>query len=336
MKYLKTHVILFILVFSFKSKAQDLITQKDGSKIYCKISKVDSSGIYYLVPGEMQQLMISSVDVESYYILQSLPTSTTSVETASSVVSPAPIPSTSAQKSYTVVHKSLMPSKLPPKKDSSSDLFIVNFCGGMALPISDFGNKNGDVATAGLAKLGYVIVPEVILKFTKHLGISASYHYQSNSISNTSLNNTYSSNSPGVIFVIKSKPWQNYGFFVGLLFDSPINNVKGLSMFSTFSFGYLTFNSPELLVTGRYGVSYATVFQQAGEVQKFGYYQSLGFKQKISEDFGINFSVNYLAANPYFSNVGVSGTNVAKNTSIKFSQKIETINFKLGLSFFIH
>lgn len=336
MKYIKTLVILFFLIFSSKSKAQDLITRKDGSKIYCKISKVDSSGIYYLVPGELQQLMIGSVDVESYYILQSLPTSTTTVEKGSSVATPSPIPAISGQKTYTVVHKSLMPSKLPSKKPNGYDPVIINLSGGLAMPIRDFGNNNIDVSTAGLAKLGYLLDGTVFLKFTKYIGISGTFHYQSNQINSVAINNAYTFNNPGVLFTTKSKPWKNYGFFGGLFFNIPIERIQGFSLFADFSFGLPKFISPELYTTGTYRGSTGTITQVGGETSKFAFYESIGFMQKISKGLGINFTVNYFASNPYFSNVAIIGTNGIPSTTTKFSQKIEALSLKMGMSFFLN
>jgi hypothetical protein len=60
---------LFLSFFLFFNiLGQDLIIQKKGTKIYCKIVREDSVLIFYKLPGQNTQFQISKTEVEKHYV----------------------------------------------------------------------------------------------------------------------------------------------------------------------------------------------------------------------------------------------------------------------------
>jgi hypothetical protein len=305
-----------------------VITLKDGSKIYCKIVKVDST-LHYFVPGESLELSIKNDAVDTYFILQSPP----KVALQTQTIAPKPqVIEKPAPTTFTV--QNTKPLSESDVHLSQNDPVMLNFYVGFAKPRGDFGSTDAQNEYAGLAKLGFVFESNIILKIAPNFGVSGSYRFQSNGIYSNILNDEFTAKYSGITFSTTATNWKSSGFYGGGFITFPITK-DNISMFLDFSVGLPKFTSPELKTTGSSNGSSLTVKQNASQASTVSYLAAIGFIGKINRNVGYNFNFNYCTGKPSFSNVAIIDPG-GNTTYTKFTQKIETVNIQAGLSFFIH
>lgn len=296
-------LILFYLFFAFCSRAQkqDLIITTADFKIYCKIVKEDSLSIFYNIDNHNTTLEIKKTEVKAYY--------------------------------YNLIRqkkkKSPPPNSEVTKSNYNDDLFQFDLIAGVPVAVSDFGSKNVQSETAGLAKAGFLLQGGITFKLIKNIGICAAYHHQENRIADYLINEQIILINNGIPFTTESTNWVASGLFAGLTFEEQFEKVKGLSIFLKGMIGKPRFRSPEIISTA--SIFSFSVKQSAATARELGYMLGAGLMYKFNEDAGLRFSVNYFAGKPNFTNVIISNSQGGR-FSAEFAQAYSTVNFQIGLT----
>ena len=201
---------------------------------------------------------------------------------------------------------------------------------GSSKPIGDFASNDPNKAAAGYAKSGAIFDVSFGFKLGKNLGIAALLRGQANPTDAQAYADQISKQNPGVSGTVESKNWSIAGYMGGAYGSFPI--TEKLSFESKVLIGFLSATSPEMTVNliGPGGTAWAK--QNSATSSTFAYMLSTGFKFDVAKRVCMLANIDYLGANPEFSNVTTTASNgtMSKTT---FSQSFGTVNIGVGVGF---
>ncbi|WP_317899077.1 hypothetical protein [Aurantibacillus circumpalustris] len=298
MKNYCPQIFTFIFFFCFTHGfAQDIIVKKDGAKIYCRIVDEDSVSIVYIRTAQRNRSIIKKSEVDTYF----------------------------STKNAKRKPKDLTSSK-------SSELLIIQVSAGLAIPIGDFGSKNENSKTAGLAKIGLILDAALILKLSKYFGFCADYRYQKNTVDKAVLEQSLSSIFPqGVSTSVKVTDWTNNGLFGGVYFNLPISANNNTSFDFSLLVGRPRFESPEIVLSASQKGSSISVNQSVGKTSALAGVIKMGIRYKF-EKVALHAGLSFFTAKPSFKDVLIKDSRGAI-VYTEFVQPMATVNLEAGMSF---
>jgi hypothetical protein len=291
---------IFIFFFGFFTAfGQDLIIQKTGTKIYCKIVSEDSALIYYKLPSQNMQFQIRKMQVEKYYV------------------------------------SNKVNQKKDDKETKSGELLFLNFYGGYANAMNEFASKDLTKETSGLANDGSLFRTSLVLNLSENFGFTGSYIYQTHSFEDKllrdELNLYYSSTS----FTSRSTKWKIHGFFGGLHLSFPIKRIEHFSICFETSFGLPKLVSPDVETSGSPFGQKVTVTQYSSVTKAIAFLGGVGLNYKLAKNLALNFNVSHFRSKAEFSHILTRSTNGYQSYS-DYEQKISSLNIEAGLRFIIY
>lgn len=160
----------------------------------------------------------------------------------------------------------IIPSLLQAQENTKENVvketnFLVSLSAGPSVPLSDFGNKDLNDPSSGLAKTGlnYQLSFNYLIGENFGIGTKAFYFYNPQD-PNVWLNNFLQNASPNQFFKVTTFPWEFKGLAGGLYgtFDLE-NNYADVK----FLIGYASVNFPKVLVELQEGNQKASLFIDA-------------------------------------------------------------------------
>lgn len=295
-KYNSLLIAIFFFT-SFNCFAQDLIIQKNGDRVYCKIIKEDSLIITYVKPAQKAQFEIKRSEVEKYEILSS---------------------------------SNIEESKQPP-----SESILINLFGGVTSALGKFGSQDVNDLAAGLAGRGYVLNATAVIKVTRKFGFRASYLFQSHSFNHKAICDQLNVDFPNANFVSSGTNWEIKGFFVGMEFTSPLKIENRLSVSFNISAGIPKCVLPMLQITGQPYGSSVTTTQYESTTRAIAFFGGPGIKYKADKNVSFGINVNFLSAKASFTEI-LTKSSSGYSSYTKYDQDITAINFEAGLCFIFY
>ncbi len=297
----------FILFFvSGCFLAQDVIVQKNGNRIFCRILSEDSLNIYYSMPNRRTQFEIKKTNVYKYE--RKLKQKTIKSVQTSSI-------DTSEHKEF-------------------SETLLLSFLVGVANPLSDFASQDVNSDKSGLAKTGFLFNGSVTLKLSKFFGFSICYRNQSHGFSDELVAKQIAASNPGINFTSSSTDWIIRGVYGGIHLSSPVENVEHLSFDCDLFIGRPTHYLPQLIITGSSRGQSASIIQDVSETKAVSYMGTIGIKYRFNKNLAFNCSASYLQSKAKFSSIYIHASNGA-STYTDYEQEIKTLTIQIGFSFLV-
>jgi len=328
--------LLFLFAFLIAglcafAQAPDMIIQKNGGKIRCRILDQDSATIYYSLGEQKTLYSIKKADVEEYYISSKVPAAKDNYNKK-----PDAGPSSSGS----------LPSLAYANTDEQ---FILSITTGLANPIGDFAKKDAQDSTSGLAQLGYLLQGGLTIKVSHFMGVGVSYKFQGHPFDADALNEQLMQNlrqqvgnvPANVGFSTTAGSWIMAGPFASLFFTFPVSQSKNLSFDIDAGVGFLNVTNPEVTYSlQQNGISLLTFDQQKAKTWSVGYNMSFGLRYRFAEQIAFHCNLNVLTTKPYFKAIQASSTSplpgIANQHYVTdYTQKILTVSLQVGLSFLI-
>jgi hypothetical protein len=291
-----------LLLISLLSYSQDMIVKRDSTKIFCKITKEDSTHIYYsqYKNNKVSMGTISKTEVQNFYISKSIA------------------------------------GAISPKKKDTNNIekkirFLFSGFIASANPVGYFSKKNINDTTSGFAQRGLAINVSVTIKLLSYFGINLGYFYQTNNFNDKIIAQNLQSQYGGV-FTSTSTPYIINGFLGGLYFTIPIKKIENLYVDINILAGAPNFTSPTISITQ--SPSNISITQSSADVSAFAMKIGLGFRYKITKYLSLGVGLDYFFARPYFIGVNVASTGSNSNSfEANMTQDIKTFNLHGGFIF---
>lgn len=196
-------------------------------------------------------------------------------------------------------------------------------------PTGDFGSKDINNSSAGLAKTGTSFDISFAYKFGKSFGLSAMIRRQANPVDNQVLLDELYKENPTVVWTADSKDWMIGGLLFGGYGSFPIGQGK-TSFNARAMIGFLHASSPDITLTGVQVGTSAWVKLNSASATSFSYLFGAGFKFNVGSKVCLLLNLDYLGTSPEFQN---AKTTTSKGTSHThtFKQSFGTINFGVGV-----
>ncbi len=200
---------------------------------------------------------------------------------------------------------------------------------GSSVPNGDFGSKDINNQSAGLANTGAIFDITFAHRFGKNLGITALLRGQANPVDAQPLIDELSNQNPTVFWTAESGDWGIGGLLVGIYGSFPLG--KGKTTFDTRAMvGYLNATSPNITLTGTQGSSSAWAKLNSASASDFSYLLGAGFNFGIGKKVRILTNIDYLGSSPEFRNVKTT-TSQGTFSESTFTQSFGTVNFSVGI-----
>lgn len=287
--------ILSFLFFATKLLAQDLIIRTDGSRIFCRITKIDTASIFYMRARDKSEQQIARESVEKYYVAQ---------------------------------------AKAPLKINSDKviryhEVFVLSALAGRSLPMGKFSAKDLNESTSGFALDGYLLGGNVTLKIIKEFGLSLSYLYQVNRFDQKKISDALNDVYPNGGFTAEATPWKMRGFFLGFLLNLGIRPVEGLSIKIEAKAGFPLFIQPEIKTRGTLNGQRVGIDSSGDPARSVAFNPSFGLIFKVSRNVALSLDIDGFFAKPYF--VGKHKNLFGYSQSYSFEQPYRTITPRAGI-----
>jgi hypothetical protein len=303
MRALRSIIFFFLTLICFTAGAQDVIIRKNGNRINCKIQTVDSAAVHYSINGG-PVIRISRTEVDRYFLSKS---------------------SAPAASKDSAAH----PDAIPVIAEKN-DLLLIDLNGGLAVPLSEFANKDVSNESSGLAQNGFMLEGMITLKFFKYAGISAGYRYQTHPLDHDRIDDYLASLYPQLNFSSQSTPWIMRGFFGGLQFYLPIKIVKGLSLNAGFMLGIPQFSLPGLTTTANSFGGTIIVTQYVKTSHAMTYSENFSVVYKVSENFALKGGASFIQSYVSFKDI-LTASNFGQVSYSDYSQEITALSVQAGL-----
>ncbi len=212
-----------------------------------------------------------------------------------------------------------------------TDIGYVAIGFGAAIPSGDFGSKDMNSPTSGLATSGAFFDISLAYKFGTNFGLAALVRGQSNGVENEILvkqfNQTYQPH--GITGFVKANNWKSNCYMIGGYGSFPVSSRTNFEVRALG--GFMSANSPEI----NYDLSSTNggrgwMKQGSASSLEFAYLFGGGLRFFISERISFLGKVDYTQAKHEFKNVLIT-SNFAAASTHSFSQKIGTVNIGIGI-----
>lgn len=212
----------------------------------------------------------------------------------------------------------------------SQDRGHIGLSAGLSAPMGDFASNKSSDENAGFATTGFLFDFSLNYKLNKTLGIEGLVRVQLNGTDAEALADEFSAIIPaGISGTVESGRWVTVGFLGGLTASFPL--TERFSFNSKILIGVQTTSSPELNVTLNGPGGSEWVKQESGNGAAFAYLIGAGFKYGITEKADLLINIDYVGAEPEFSDV-VTTSSSGESAKGSFDQPMSTFNFGLGVA----
>lgn len=212
---------------------------------------------------------------------------------------------------------------------------------GLGQPIGDYGSTNINNQNAGFAKPGVNLEASYSTNFTKYIGVAAMFRSVTNQFNSKSLENSANQSDPYYSYSITAKPWKLKTAMVGAYGSFIFTKSKKITVYAKAMFGssFVTCNEIDYTITPKQHSAYVAnggfiLFQSpASTSNAFAYLFGLGFKYNISWLLSVLVQVDYASTSPQFQSSGTASNAyyTVNNPQNPFTQKMQTLNFNIGL-----
>ena len=234
---------------------------------------------------------------------------------------------------FVFVNNSFSQDKSSTDKSStdkgSKDKGYIAISLGSSTPTGDFGSKDVNNSSAGLAKTGAIFDISFAYKLGKSFGLSAMIRGQANPVDNQVLLDELYKENPTVSWTADSKAWTIGGLLFGGYGSFPIGQGK-TSFDARAMIGFLHASSPDITLTGVQGGTSAWVKLNSASATSFSYLFGAGFKFNVGSKVCLLLNLDYLGSSPEFQNVKTT-TSIGTSDTHTFKQSFGTINFGVGV-----
>lgn len=212
---------------------------------------------------------------------------------------------------------------------------------GLGKPIGDYGSTNINNQNAGFAKPGVNLEASYSTNFTKHIGFAAMFRSVTNQFNSKSLENSANQIDPYYSYSITAKPWKLKTAMAGIYSSFAFTKSKKATVYAKALFGasFATCNEIDYTITPKQHAAYVAnggfiLFQSpASTSNALAYLFGVGFKYNISWLLSILVQVDYSSTSPQFqaSSTASNAYYTVNDPQNPFTQKMQTLNFNIGL-----
>lgn len=197
---------------------------------------------------------------------------------------------------------------------------------GPSIPYADFG-PGGTVKTHAFAGLGGSIKSEIAYFYSPNVGVGFLAGFNIHPVDTDEFEKQVSGDQMAVSNLeIESQWYYSSNYMIGYYFNNPITYTI-LSFTSNIMIGFMWMRTPA--TNFHYDISHLasiTVHQPSANNANFAFFFSLGLKAKLTEQFDLNLSGDYLGSKYNLNFHSIEGVEeVEKHLSL--------INVNLGLSY---
>ena len=201
---------------------------------------------------------------------------------------------------------------------------------GPSFPNGDFGSKDVNNESAGLANTGAIFDLTFAQKFGKTFGMTLMLRGQVNGVDTDPLVNELKVAVPEATWSAEADTWGIGGFMAGLYGSFPLDPSGKVTFDTRAMIGFIDATSPQITIYGDYLGTLFWVNTESAHAGAFAYLIGAGFRFNLGNHFCILTNVDYQGSTPEFEDV-VSRTSVGSNTSNTYQQSFGTVNVGVGI-----
>jgi hypothetical protein len=185
----------------------------------------------------------------------------------------------------------------------SQDKGYISLSAGPSFPTGDFGSKDVNNESAGLANTGAIFDLTFAQKFGKNLGMTLMLRGQANGVDTEPLVNELIAEAPDASWSAEADTWGIGGFLGGLYGSFPLGANGKVTFDIRSMIGYINAKSPEITVSAYSSSNSIWVQTQSADAGAFAYLLGAGLKFGIGKRLGILLNFDYMGATPEFVDV---------------------------------
>ncbi len=212
----------------------------------------------------------------------------------------------------------------------SQDKGYIALSAGPSFPTGDFGSKDVNNESAGLANTGAIFDLTFAQKFGKTFGMTLMLRGQVNGVDTDPLVNELKVAVPEATWSAEADTWGIGGFMAGLYGSFPLDPSGKVTFDTRAMIGFIDATSPQITIYGDYLGTLFWVNTESAHAGAFAYLIGAGFRFNLGNHFCILTNVDYQGSTPEFEDV-VSRTSVGSNTSNTYQQSFGTVNVGVGI-----
>ncbi len=214
----------------------------------------------------------------------------------------------------------------------SQDKGYIAVSVGPSFPSGDFGSKDVNNESAGLATTGAIFDITFAQKFGKNLGMTLMLRGQANGVDTDPLVNELIAEAPDASWSAEAETWGIGGFLGGLYGSFPMGASGKVTFDTRAMIGYINATSPQITIYGNYLGTPFWVNTESASAGAFAYLLGAGFRFNLGNHFCILTNLDYLGARPEFYDVATTSSIGTYETNT-YQQKFGTMNVGVGLGY---
>ena len=213
---------------------------------------------------------------------------------------------------------------------NSQDKGYIALSAGPSFPTGDFGSKDVNNESAGLANTGAIIDLTFAQKFGKTFGLTLMLRGQVNGVDTDPLLKELIVEAPDVSWSPESENWTIGGIFGGLYGSFPMDASGIVTFDSRAMIGYLNATSPQITINGNYLGTNFWVGTESSYADAFAYLLGAGVRFNLGTHLCLLTNLDYLGATPEFLQVATV-TITGDYSTNSYQQKFGTVNVGVGI-----
>jgi len=213
---------------------------------------------------------------------------------------------------------------------NSQDKGYIALSAGPSFPTGDFGSKDVNNQSAGLANTGAIFDLTFAQKFGKNLGMTLMLRGQANGVDTDPLVNELIAEAPDASWSAESENWTIGGILGGLYGSFPMGDNGKVTFDTRAMIGYLNATSPQITVNGNYLGTNFWVLTESASAGAFAYLLGAGFRFNLGTHLCLLTNLDYLGATPEFLDVATV-TSIGGYSTNSYQQKFGTVNVGVGI-----
>ncbi|MCX6162687.1 MAG: hypothetical protein NTV87_15305 [Ignavibacteriae bacterium] len=212
--------------------------------------------------------------------------------------------------------------------------FYISAHAGPSFPFGDFAKKDANNSNSGFAKTGYKGDITVGYNIPFLFSISFTGVLQNNAVDAEPMRLKIAQENPAYTnWTLDAESWNVTGLFTGVTKNFSFNKKF---FFEVRAFGgTLNFDSPRFTLRGTSATDNALIVVNNKTTYAFAYIFAVGCGYNISKNFSLEGNIEYLGANPDFTNVKTQTTinGLMTETTSSYSQSFSAFNITAGLRY---
>lgn len=214
----------------------------------------------------------------------------------------------------------------------SQDKGYIAISAGPSFPNGDFGSKDVNNESAGLANTGAIFDLTFAQKFGKTFGMTLMLRGQVNGVDSEPLVDELYNQSPEVTWSAETDTWGIGGFMAGLYGSFPMGSNGKVTFDTRAMIGFIDATSPQITIYGDYLGTTFWVNTESASAGAFAYLFGAGFRFNLGNHFCILTNLDYLGSTPEFEGV-VTRTSLGGYSTNTYQQSFGTVNVGVGIGY---